>query len=205
MLLTRLSTLLRSALRSMGGEDEDFDLVSQLTGLSTTNHASSSSSPRPSQSYLVSHSPTTTTRTLQRAPAKPSPFPGFVPGTNGGYSGTDGQGDWAMEREMEILRLEEENKSLREILVIADESAEAVVDVDVEEAGEVEPTRPTDRRKSSMTMEELEADAEKEQEQREGEQWVQDGADAAINAFRELVNRADERRENVVLGLNTGR
>jgi hypothetical protein len=189
----------------MGGEDEDFDLVSQLTGLSTTNQASSSSSPRPSQSYLVSHSPTTTTRTLQRAPAKPSPFPGFVPGTNGGYSGTDGQGDWAMEREMEILRLEEENKSLREMLVIADESAEAVVDVDVEEAGEVEPTRPTDRRKSSMTMEELEADAEKEQEQREGEQWVQDGADAAINAFRELVNRADERRENVVLGLNTGR
>lgn len=37
-------------------------------------------------------------------------------GTSGGYHGNEGRADWAIEREEEILRLEEENKMLRKLL-----------------------------------------------------------------------------------------
>lgn len=61
---------------------------------------------------------------------------------------------------MEIQRLEEENRALREMLGIAEEAAEpAPVQEEVE--GKSPATVP-ERRLSSLTAEDLEADAEKE-------------------------------------------
>ena len=75
---------------------------------------------------------------------------------------------------MEILRLEEENESLRHLLAIAEESpaAHAVTgDMKVEEddkAGDESPAPSgMGRRKSSLTVEELEAGAEAEREEME--------------------------------------
>jgi hypothetical protein len=62
---------------------------------------------------------------------------------------------------MEILRLEEENKSLREMLGISEELPP------LQEEPEEPPQSPVPdeaRRKSSLTVEELEAGAEKEAE-----------------------------------------
>lgn len=60
---------------------------------------------------------------------------------------------------MEIQRLEEENRALREMLGIAEEAAEpaAVLDDDYKSPGAL-----PNRRLSSLTAEDLEADAEKE-------------------------------------------
>jgi hypothetical protein len=71
-----------------------------------------------------------------------------------------------MEREMEILRLEEENASLRQLLAIAEESPAAdLVEEELKEEREHEspPIEPQGRRKSSLTVEELEAGAEEEE------------------------------------------
>lgn len=75
-----------------------------------------------------------------------------------------------MEREMEILRLEEENKSLREMLAIAEESpaVQAIVEEVKDVSGPSTPDGlPGERRKSSLTIEELEAGAELEEQARE--------------------------------------
>ena len=51
----------------------------------------------------------------------------------GGYAGADGRGDWAMEREAEISRLERENEELRALLGISEGSMAAQgVSVDLE-------------------------------------------------------------------------
>lgn len=88
---------------------------------------------------------------------------GFLPGTSGGYFGTEGQGDWALEREMEIQRLEEENKALREMLGIANEAPSSPPPPDPPHS----PIIGEDRRLSSLTIDELEADAEKEEAEKE--------------------------------------
>ena len=70
---------------------------------------------------------------------------------------------------MEILRLEEENKQLRELLAIAEESpiAQQVGDELKEEQSSSQHTSPPGSRKNSLTVEELEAGAEKEAEHRQ--------------------------------------
>ncbi|GMK57116.1 hypothetical protein CspeluHIS016_0309560 [Cutaneotrichosporon spelunceum] len=141
LLLTRLSTLLRAALRSTNGEDSPVDEGALLSLHSPGPPRSAASSP---------------TRRGTRARPRPQAFPGFLPGSSGGYCGTDGQGDWALEREMEIQRLEEENRSLREMLGIAEEAA-AVPSPEDEKSPEI-----PERRLSSLTVEDLEAGAEKE-------------------------------------------
>ncbi|WWD21235.1 hypothetical protein CI109_105719 [Kwoniella shandongensis] len=193
LLLNRLSTLLRSALRSLGGEETDIDLASQLPGLLSfaagaggspsslmlgrPNDASSSSEPS---------SPAKSISSLPRAPARPVPFPGSIPGSSGGYAGTEGQKDWAMEREMEILRLEEENKSLRELLKIAEEANLPASSTDdnsgeggVRSNSDVSEDLPRSR-KSSLTIEELEQGAALEADRKE--------AEAAMDAFDDEHN-----------------
>ncbi|WVW79406.1 hypothetical protein I302_101375 [Kwoniella bestiolae CBS 10118] len=164
LLLTRLSTLLRSALRSMGGEDSDNDLANLPGLLNLVSH--------PATISEISSSPKSTTSNLKpfpKAPTKPSHFPGFIPGQSGGYNGTEGQSDWALEREMEILRLEEENKSLRELLNISQDlkipsvSAEEVIEEEEKEG--VKSPEGERSRKSSLTIEELEAGAALEADQ----------------------------------------
>lgn len=154
LLLARLSTLLRSTLRSMGGE-EAIDVLQALSGSADTDD-SSPPSPKSTSSGKKSLG-----RSYPRGPSRLKPFAGFQPGATGGYSGTEGQKDWALEREMEIQRLEEENKALRGMLAIAEESP--VADVVEEEIQEEKASEsPVVSRKSSLTVEELEAGAEQE-------------------------------------------
>lgn len=84
-----------------------------------------------------------------------------MPGSSGGYFGTEGQGDWALEREMEIQRLEEENRALREMLGIATDAPPSPP------PQQHSPIIGEDRRLSSLTIDELEADAEKEEAEKE--------------------------------------
>ncbi|KAK8844106.1 hypothetical protein IAR55_006900 [Kwoniella newhampshirensis] len=189
LLLNRLSTLLRSALRSLGGEETDIDLASQLPGLlSFAANASSGASagagdgasPTSSQPNASPTPPSPTKSTsssllsIPRAPARPAPFPGSIPGSSGGYAGTEGQKDWAMEREMEILRLEEENTSLREMLRIAEEAnIPALPNIDKDDEGGVRSSSDVSEkersRKSSLTIDELEQGAAMEADRKEAE------------------------------------
>lgn len=183
LLLNRLSTLLRSALRSMQGEEPDsgIDMAAILPTLEqaeqsylSSNHLVSESGPSGSNNVdnedFRGHSPTSQPTGLQsknpipRAPAKPTRFPGFLPGSSGGYAGTEGQADWALEREMEILRLEDENRALREMLGIAEEGKILRGGEGDGKKAKVEEKEDSQRRKSSLTMEELEADAALEAE-----------------------------------------
>ncbi|RXK38991.1 hypothetical protein M231_03721 [Tremella mesenterica] len=224
LLLTRLSTLLRSALRSLGGEETDMELVSQLPGLlmpdghvkfdspiaspdhsmnnnnsilpnplplstiasNQMNHSDPSNQPihpnqpnapnqpiqsntlnQPIQSNKPNHplqSGHTTTNQTTPTPKTPLQHQGFLPGSKGGYAGNEGQQDWALEREAEILRLEFENSELRKLLGLAEGSGS-----DVEEEAkhilDFENFELEDGRKKSLTIEELQADAEKEEEE----------------------------------------
>ncbi|BEI84307.1 hypothetical protein CcaverHIS002_0409110 [Cutaneotrichosporon cavernicola] len=150
LLLTRLSTLLRTALRSTNGEESPVD-EGAFPGLQ---------SPGPA---------------LRRSPAS---FQAAREDT----LGLMGWGDWALEREMEIQRLEEENRALREMLGIAEEAAAAPPPED-----EKSPEMP-ERRLSSLTAEDLEADAEKERlESMNVPQTVMEEApvvDAGVLGFR---------------------
>ena len=164
LLLARLSTLLRSALRSMGGEDADNDDILLALRLALPNgsaNSDDSSPPSPTRS-TSSGKKSSGGRSFPHGPSRLRPFEGFQPGATGGYSGTDGQKDWALEREMEIQRLEEENKALREMLAIAEESVVAeVIEEEIQEE-EKPPESPVVSRKGSLTVEELEAGAEQE-------------------------------------------
>ncbi|KAL1411154.1 hypothetical protein Q8F55_002104 [Vanrija albida] len=165
LLLTRLSTLLRSALRSLNGEEGTFD-PSALSGLLSPDEAARSPSPLSPDSSTNSGSAGLQINVPRANSSRRKHFPGFVPGTSGGYIGTEGQSDWAMEREMEIQRLEEENKALREMLGIADEVASE--DPEPEHDGaDKSPVIMPQRRPSTYTVEELEADAQKEADERE--------------------------------------
>lgn len=128
-----------------------------------TEQAEAGPGPSSSSTNAVASSSTagTTGRTINKAPRKPNPFPGSIPGSSGGYTGTDGHQDWAIEREMEILRLEEENASLREMLSIANELP--VDDLDAFEPINDSPDKsPLMSRKGSIAVEDLEADAARE-------------------------------------------
>lgn len=183
LLLNRLSTLLRSALRSMQGEepDSELDIAAILPALEqaekpylNSNHLVSESGPSGTNKVddedLRGPSPTSqptgvqSQKTIPRAPAKPTRFPGFLPGSSGGYAGTEGRSDWALEREMEILRLEDENRALREMLGIAEEGKMPQDEDGDDKKAKVEDEEDSQRRKSSLTMEELEADAALEAE-----------------------------------------
>lgn len=148
----------------MGGEDVELDLVAHLPGLlsahaSDASGSTSSGPPSPEKSRLSK---------IPRAPPRPVAFGGFQPGASGGYAGTEGQADWAIEREMEILRLEEENQSLRELLSISQEISveEPVLPPTPKEEIE-EVMRGSMSRKSSLTIAELEVDAAREAEEQE--------------------------------------
>jgi hypothetical protein len=170
LLLSRLSTLLRTTLRSLGGEEVDGSLEEELSELvnGIENHpqikseqTQAEAGPGPS-SLRPSTMNGTTGRALTKPPRKPIPFPGSLPGSTGGYIGTEGNADWALEREMEILRLEEENASLREMLSIANELP--VMDIDIPDPI-VDPedySPEMGSRKGSISVEELEADAARE-------------------------------------------
>ena len=148
----------------MGGEDAEVDLAGLLNLELSNGNAlildDSSSPPSPTRSNSSGKK-----SLVQRAPGRPPPFPGSLPGASGGYSLTNGQADWALEREMEILRLEDENRALRDILAIAEESAaaQAVVE-DLKEGDQYANPDEMARRKSSLTVEELEAGAEQEEQ-----------------------------------------
>jgi hypothetical protein len=93
-----------------------------------------------------------------------------LPGSSGGYKGTDGQADWALERETEIERLQAENASLRDMLQIAKDSVlPSVVEEAVEAENENESPTPdpaAQSRKGSLTAEELSEEADTEQRMR---------------------------------------
>ena len=148
----------------MGGEDVELDLAGLLT-VNGIGHSDPGSSSPPSPSKSSSSGKKSV---IQRAPARPAPFPGCLPGASGGYFGTEGQADWALEREMEILRLEDENRALREMLAIADESAQANENGDEgDESGREEKGQVEVHWRSSLTVEELEAGAEQEEAEKE--------------------------------------
>lgn len=167
----------------MQGEepDSEIDMAAILPALEqaeqsylSSNHLVSESGPSGTNSVdnedFRGHSPTSqptglqSKKTIPRAPAKPTRFPGFLPGSSGGYAGTEGQADWALEREMEILRLEDENRALREMLGIAEEGKILRGGEGDGKKAKVEEEEDSQRRKSSLTMEELEADAALEAE-----------------------------------------
>jgi len=149
----------------VGGENVDLDLVGLLNPNGHANYPSdpgSSSPPSPSNASSSGKK-----SVIQRAPARPAPFPGCLPGASGGYFGTEGQADWALEREMEVLRLEDENRALREMLAIADESSQFNGNGDISPEPEKEEVEIVPGRKSSLTLEELEAGAEQEAAEKE--------------------------------------
>ena len=74
----------------------------------------------------------------------------------GGYPGTEGRQDWALERECEISRLEKENQELRRMLGIDDENMAAhgvTVDLDRIESGRNATFLSSSRRPPSSTSE----------------------------------------------------
>lgn len=109
-LLTRLSVLIRAALRNLNGEDDPGFELPQSSDLNKTIEAIANSS------WLGDQ------------------------GSGGGYSGTQGRRDWALEREGEISRLEEENRMLRDMLGISND-----VDLAQMTADAVEQARKEDR------------------------------------------------------------
>ena len=157
LLLQRLSTLIRLALRNVNGEEdydngqtrEEWELlgaaaasiegleigigVSPMTenpedmgspsksipGLPSTARSSSVSSVCTSQSVMPAGQPPRTPSSLGYDAWHGNMTP------SGGYPGTFGRRDWALEREGEIIRLTAENKALREMLGVDE-------DVDVE-------------------------------------------------------------------------
>ena len=161
----------------MGGEVDDFThLSAALNGLDLSRSASPAvPSPPPA-------APKATSR------RKPIPFFGSLPGSSGGYAGTDGLGDWALERENEITRLDEENRYLRDLLDISQE-------IDPEPAATPDPPNPPDAigiisRKSSLTVEELEADAERERQDTERMRETMKALDP-IGAMPTEIGKAD--------------
>ena len=149
----------------MGGENLELELAGVLNGR-VKNLSDPGTSPPPSPSRSSSSGKKSV---IQRAPARPTPFPGFLPGASGGYIGTDGQADWSMEREMEILRLEEENHALRDMLAIAEESAHMGGEDPLLLGSEREKLGgPVEvARKGSLTVEQLELGAEQEAAEQE--------------------------------------
>lgn len=135
-LLQRLSTLIRAALRSTNGEDEDFDhpgfdmpstaaekppnlsdVIADIQNISTTPHING-----PRSAGTVNNK----TKWLGDQ------------GVSGGYSGKSmARLDWSIEREGEILRLEEENRILREMLGVSK-------DVDLDTLAVQPDTKPED-------------------------------------------------------------
>ncbi|WVN87918.1 uncharacterized protein L203_103115 [Cryptococcus depauperatus CBS 7841] len=188
LLLNRLSTLLRSALRSLQGEqpDSDFDLAAILPEL-IRGHVSDDSRDGvhfDSDSNSSKSLPSASVQSIPQPPLKPARFPGFLPGSSGGYAGTEGQSDWALEREMEIQRLEEENKYLRKILDIARESSLPILPLDPNPECRMIDS-PEQSRKSSLTVADLEADAAHEAAQRAAEE--QQGYDVTSDERRHLA------------------
>jgi hypothetical protein len=157
-------------LRSLGGEEVDgtleeelCELVNGLESHPQIKQEQAEAGPGPSSSLKAS-TVGTTTRTLSKPPRRPIPFPGSLPGSSGGYIGTEGHPDWAIEREMEIMRLEDENASLREMLSIANEiQIEPVISTPA--VPEPETITPPISRKGSIAVEDLEADAAREAEE----------------------------------------
>lgn len=157
LLLQRLSTLIRLALRNVNGEEdygsgqnrEEWELlgaaaasiegleigigVSPMTenpsdmgspsksiaGLPSTARSSSVSSASTSQSVVPAGQPPRTPSALGYDAWHGNMTP------SGGYPGTFGRRDWALDREGEIIRLTAENKALREMLGVDE-------DVDIE-------------------------------------------------------------------------
>jgi hypothetical protein len=157
LLLQRLSTLIRLALRNVNGEEdydngqnrEEWELlgaaaasiegveigigVSPMTenpsdmgspsksiaGLPSTARSSSVSSACTSQSVVPAGQPPRTPSSLGYDAWHGNMTP------SGGYPGTFGRRDWALDREGEIIRLTAENKALREMLGVDE-------DVDIE-------------------------------------------------------------------------
>ncbi|KAF8308557.1 hypothetical protein DL93DRAFT_2086747 [Clavulina sp. PMI_390] len=98
--LARLAHYLRMTIRSLAGEDPE---TTEDSGVALTSLLNPSSSPDPSSSSQ----------------------PPLVPAEGyreGGYSGSPLQSeDWALEREIEITRLERENEELRRLLSIGED------------------------------------------------------------------------------------
>lgn len=164
----------------MGGEEVDGELQSDLmdlvNGLESHPHlkqeqesqqAEAEAGPGPSSSSQSASFGTVNGRTLSKPPRKPTPFSGSLPGSSGGYIGTEGQSDWAIEREMEILRLEEENASLRNLLSISEEIPVPEEPQPIPELGLGSPENISESRKGSLTIEELEFDAAREADEKQ--------------------------------------
>ena len=162
----------------MGGEEVDGELQSDLmdlvNGLESHPHLKqehdsqqAEAGPGPSSSSQSASFGTGNGRTLSKPPRKPNPFPGSLPGSSGGYIGTEGQSDWAIEREMEILRLEEENASLRNLLSISEEIPVMEEPQPIPELGLGSPEHTSESRKGSLTIEELEFDAAREADEKQ--------------------------------------
>ena len=117
-LLQRLSTLIRAALRATNGEDENFE----HPGFEMPFAASEKP---PSLSAVISDIQNIATTTNGSAPRSSGASSNDTKwlgdqGVSGGYSGKSmARLDWSIEREGEILRLEEENRILREILGVS--------------------------------------------------------------------------------------
>lgn len=190
-------------MRSLNGEDSDSDALAQLQIVDDQVHSSSPASSSPHSPSSPTR-PGTSQRGVHRGPTRRNQFPGFIPGSSGGYYGTEGQSDWAMEREMEIQRLEDENKALREMLGIAEEAAAAEEVPDHTPAHEEKSPILGAQHRHSLTVEELEAGAEQEEaaakeraEHPEAEEESRPPLDPSVVDFRAAVGD-DVPPENVI-------
>ena len=105
--ISKLSHLLRVLLRSFSGEDATFDHASlpDPKALCDPNH--------PEHAKAV--------ELLEALPSAEVPAPGTSDTDGPADSGeeADARADWALEREIEICRLEQENETLRRLLAIS--------------------------------------------------------------------------------------
>ncbi|KAG7531361.1 hypothetical protein FFLO_04422 [Filobasidium floriforme] len=161
LLLQRLSTLIRMALRNVNGEEdmdgngsreewellgaaaasiEELNLGASLSPAAESSQAFSPatsiaglpSTARPTAAGMIVSSDRQTVASASHPPRAPSSIGydswqgNMTP--SGGYPGTFGRRDWALDREEEIVRLTSENAALREMLgVEADVDIEAVL------------------------------------------------------------------------------
>jgi hypothetical protein len=105
--ISKLSHLLRVLLRSFGGEDATFDAASlpDPKALCDPNH------PEHAKALEL----------LEALPSAESPATGSSNDNSPSDPGeeADARADWALEREIEICRLEQENETLRRLLAIS--------------------------------------------------------------------------------------
>lgn len=150
-LLQRLSTLIRAALRTVNGEDEEFEHPGFEMSVTDVEKPYSLADVLADIQNIPTSSPINRPRT---GTATQNRWLGDQ-GVSGGYAGKSmARLDWSIEREGEIIRLEEENRLLREMLGV---SKDFEPQVQQQEQDQQQPGEQREQSQSPQVVQEPEA------------------------------------------------